>query len=110
MSFLSYYAAVAPPTELFVFSAPMSSGGSSPRTAVVNGTLTMTAGTMVQLLVSKTDDSFAAASRCTWSYRPPDVAGAARLFSNALLAQRAGTTWLRATCEAGTVDLQVIVN
>ncbi len=110
MIFLSYYAAVKPPTQLFVFVAPLSSNGNSPRTPVVNGTLTLAAGSMAQLLVSNTGDSFAAASGCTWSYRPPDAAGAVRLFSNAILAQHAGTSRLRATCDAGTVDLDVVVN
>ncbi len=110
MVFLSYFAAVQPPTQLFVFSAPMSSGGSIPRTPVVDGTLNLAAGTMVQLLVSNTSGSYAPAAGCTWGYRPPDGAGAARLFSNALLAQHAGTSWLRGTCDAGTVDLKVIVH
>lgn len=108
-AFLSHYAAVRPPTALFVFSAAPSSSGATSPSAVAGGQLTVAAGAMAQLFVSTTSDVYTPASGCDWGYRPPDTAGAARLIGDAVLALHTGSVWLRASCEAGTVDLRIVV-
>lgn len=109
-SFLSYFAAVRQPTtSLFVFSAAPSSSTTVSPTPVAGGLLTLPAGTMRQLFVSTTSATFTPATGCSWGYRPPDGAGAALLIGDAVLAAHAGTTWLRASCGPGIVDVRVVV-
>ncbi|MHB1224766.1 MAG: hypothetical protein ACYC2G_12110 [Gemmatimonadaceae bacterium] len=108
-AFRSYYAAVRPPTARFVFSAAPSSSGTVSPSPVTGGLLMLPAGTMAQLFVSTTGATYTPATDCTWGYRPPDGAGAALLIGDAVLALRAGTTWLRASCGPDIVDLRVVV-
>lgn len=108
-AFRSYYAAVRPPVALFVFAGAPGSSGATPPTPVSNGQLTLAAGSMAMLQVSTSAGRLERATGCSWGYRPPDGSGAALLISDAVLARQSGTTWLRASCDAGTVDLRVVV-